>query len=145
MLTINSKESFEELSSWLTELRMYSSPDINIFLVGNKSDLEENRQVSYEEGLRFQLDNKIDVFIETSAKTGSNTSEVFRKCAILLYEEYLKYKDIYSSSNISSTHTEKSISSFKLSRRGLDTGQQETKESDHVKEEVKINSSGCIC
>ena len=91
------------------------------------------------------MDNKIDNFIETSAKTGNNTSEVFRKCAILLYEEYLKYKDMYSSSNMSSSNTEKSVSSFKLSKRGLDTVYLETKESEHIKEEKKINNAGCIC
>ena len=58
-----------------------SFKSIFIILVGNKNDLENERQVSYEEGLEFAKNNNI-VFFETSAKTGKNISELFQTSAI---------------------------------------------------------------
>lgn len=45
-------------------------------LVGNKCDLEEKRQVSYEQGKEF-ADNHGMKFIETSAKTSFNVGDSF--------------------------------------------------------------------
>jgi Ras-related protein Rab-2A len=47
-----------------------------IMLIGNKSDLDQRRQVSTEEGERFAKDNNL-IFMETSAKTAFNVEEVF--------------------------------------------------------------------
>lgn len=46
-----------------------------IMLIGNKSDLENRRQVSTEEGERFAKENGL-IFMETSAKTAFNVEEV---------------------------------------------------------------------
>ena len=37
----NSQESFNSVDYWLKELRTHSNPDIQIFLIGNKCDLED--------------------------------------------------------------------------------------------------------
>ena len=47
-----------------------------MILVGNKSDLDEKRQVSYDQGKEF-ADNHGMKFIETSAKTSFNVGESF--------------------------------------------------------------------
>ena len=90
--SINSKESFSHIITWIKEVKLKSHPDIKIFLIGNKSDLEEDRQVKREEGEAFSKDNGISFFEETSAKTGKNAKEVFVKVAKLLYKDHLKYK-----------------------------------------------------
>ena len=89
---INSKESFNNIDIWLKELRTNSNPDVKIFLIGNKIDLEEERQVSKETGEKYAKDNKINKFIETSAKNGINAQSTFVEIAYLLYEDYKKYK-----------------------------------------------------
>ena len=43
-----------------------------IFLIGNKSDLEAQRDVTYEEAAAFAEENGL-MFIEASAKTGQMT------------------------------------------------------------------------
>ena len=90
--SIDNRESFIHINTWLKELKMQSNPDIKVFLIGNKADLE-NRVVSYEEAKRLLNENEIGYFCETSAKTGLNAKEVFIQAAKLLYKEHEKYKE----------------------------------------------------
>jgi GTPase SAR1 family protein len=76
----------------LKELKTNSSPDIKIFLIGNKLDLEENREVSIEQGKVIQSDYNLDLFIESSARDGRNTEYIFVEAAKLLYNDFIKYK-----------------------------------------------------
>ena len=91
LYSIDNKESFEHAENWLIDLKSQANPDIRIFLVGNKSDLEDERKVSKEEGLKFKNDQGLDLFMETSAKTGYNARNVMIEAAKLLYADYLKY------------------------------------------------------
>jgi len=91
LYSIDNKESFEHAENWLTDLKSQANPDVRIFLVGNKSDLENERKVSKEEGLKFKNDQGLDLFMETSAKTGYNARSVMIEAAKLLYADYLKY------------------------------------------------------
>ena len=56
-LTQLSRESFNSLTQWLSDARTLASPDIVIILVGNKVDLEKDRQVTYLEASRFAQEN----------------------------------------------------------------------------------------
>jgi Ras-related protein Rab-2A len=92
LLTVNfhaSRETFEHLQSWLEDCRKYSSPNIVIILVGNKTDLENQRQVTREEGETFAKKNGL-YFMETSAKTSENVDEV-RHSTALYYEFSANY------------------------------------------------------
>ena len=92
--SINDKKSFDAIDEWLKELKEKSSPDIKIFLLGNKVDLEDERKVKYEEGENLKETFDFFYFNETSAKTGLNVNEVFVEAAKLLYNDYLKYEKI---------------------------------------------------
>ena len=76
----------------MKDLKQNSNPDIKIFLIGNKVDLEDSRLVTKEQALQFQKDFELDLFMETSAKTGFNTQELFIQAAKVLYEDYMIYK-----------------------------------------------------
>ena len=91
---INNYKSFESIDSWLKELRKNGNPDVKIFLIGNKADLEEERKVSKELGTKFYQDNKMNGFMEASAKTGLNAKKIFVRAAELLYENYEIYNKI---------------------------------------------------
>ena len=60
-----------ELREWnlhhLSDVREQRGNDVQIFLVGNKTDLEEKRMVSVDEGEQCAIENKVR-FLETSAK-----------------------------------------------------------------------------
>ena len=66
------------MASWLNECKEMCYRDILICLVGNKSDLENKRCVSTQEGQKFADDNGL-LFFETSAQDGSNIEEMFTK------------------------------------------------------------------
>ena len=75
-------------------------------MVGNKTDLKNERVVTTQQGEEFAKLNHVNKFIEASAKEGINTQNTFIDIAKLLFEEYNKYKDDDQSSNA----TNKSIS-----------------------------------
>ncbi len=77
-------------------MKSNASPDIKIFLIGNKSDLEDQRKVPTEKAESFKNDYELDLFMETSAKTGMNAQELFAEAAKLLFEDYCKYKIVKS-------------------------------------------------
>ena len=75
---ITKRYTFEKLDFWLEDLKT-NSDDINnifIFLIGNKCDQEEKREVSYEEANEFAK-KKAFPYIEVSAKTGKNVKKLF--------------------------------------------------------------------
>jgi len=73
---ITNKSSFDSLNMWLDELKKHSDPKIVIVLIGNKVDLDKERQVAYEEGKMFADQHNI-AFFETSAKTFHNIDSCF--------------------------------------------------------------------
>jgi Ras-related protein Rab-2A len=89
---INNRNSYEHAESWLNDLKNQSNPNVRVFLIGNKCDLEKERLVSKEEGETFKEQKKLDRFIETSAKTGENARIVMVEAAKILYKDYLKAK-----------------------------------------------------
>lgn len=67
-----------------------------IMLIGNKSDLEQRRQVSFAEGQAFAKEHGL-IFLETSAKTAANVEECFLTTSKLIYENI--DKGVYDLSN----------------------------------------------
>lgn len=75
--SIDSRSSLDELTSFYEQIqRVKESDNVPILIVGNKCDLENERQVSYEEGK--QLAESFNCkFFETSAKQRINVEESF--------------------------------------------------------------------
>ena len=90
---IDNKESFNHVENWLNDLKSQANPDVRIFLVGNKADLEEDRKIGKEEGQKYKEDQHLDLFMETSAKTGHNARNVLVEAAKILYKDYLKFDE----------------------------------------------------
>ena len=91
---VNEKKSFEDLDSWIKDIKSSTENGQPIYLVGNKCDLEEEiRQVKEKDGEEYAKQNSLEYFTEASAKTGHMVDEIFRKAACQLYKEcYLKGK-----------------------------------------------------
>ena len=93
LYAIDNLDSFEHTNSWLTELKNQANPEVRIFLVGNKADLEQNRTVSKAEGEKYKMEHNLDLFMETSAKTGYNAKNVLVEAAKVLYKDYLNFEE----------------------------------------------------
>jgi len=73
---ISSRDSFNNVMTWIEDCRNQSPKTIFIVLVGNKCDLEDKRQVTYEEGKELADKNEL-LFFESSAKDGINVDDIF--------------------------------------------------------------------
>ena len=91
--SIDNEESFNHLDMWLNDIKTQSSPETKIVLIGNKSDLEQERKINKERGEQFYQEHKIDFFLETSAKLDINVKNLFDQSAKILYEKYKEYKE----------------------------------------------------
>ena len=73
---ITNRSSFENVKNWIEDCKKHCPKTVILVLVGNKIDLEASRNVSYEEGKAFAKKYGM-LFLETSAKTGKNISDIF--------------------------------------------------------------------
>jgi GTPase SAR1 family protein len=132
------------LNSWITELKQNSHPELKIFLIGNKNDLTDDRQVTYEEALNFMHKNNLDYFEETSAKEGLNVEEIFKKAVNVLYSGYLKYLETNPSSNCNTSSIYATLNSKKSLHLRADPNKiKEIDESDIV--DKRKNGGLCPC
>ena len=73
---ITDRDSFAKVSEWMNEVDKHASENISRILIGNKKDLEDQRQVPYSEAK--ELADHFNVrFLETSAKEALNVEEAF--------------------------------------------------------------------
>jgi small GTP-binding protein len=86
---ISRKTSFNNIDKWLFDLKNNGDENINIILIGNKIDLEHQREVTTEEGEKKAVLNKAS-FIETSAKNGDNIEKAFNLMIENVYENFKK-------------------------------------------------------
>ena len=76
---LTEENSYNKLTKWLDEISDNTS-NVEIILVGNKSDLKD-RKINIEEAEHFAQKKQIK-FIETSAKDGTNIQLLFETLAI---------------------------------------------------------------
>ncbi|MFX1329527.1 MAG: GTP-binding protein [Promethearchaeota archaeon] len=94
---LSNRESFDNVFNWYDELKLFTpGEDIPIVIVGNKTDLVEERRVFYQEGAKLanklSQSEKIKIsYIETSALTGSNVEDAFN---LISYHYVMKSKEI---------------------------------------------------
>ena len=76
LFDVTDKESFKNLSNWLIEIEKNASKNVLKVLIGNKTDLEDKRVITYNQGKQF-ADTYGLKYIETSAKKNMNVTEAF--------------------------------------------------------------------
>ncbi|CAF0836003.1 unnamed protein product [Brachionus calyciflorus] len=86
MYDITNEESFNAVQDWVTQIKTYSWDNAQVVLVGNKSDMQNERVVAYERGK--QLADHLGLeFFETSAKENINVKQVFERLVDIICEK----------------------------------------------------------
>ncbi|CAD8086692.1 unnamed protein product [Paramecium primaurelia] len=133
---ITKKNSFLDVDRWLQEIREYSDQqNLVLMLIGNKNDLEANREVSKEEAIKYAQSKKMG-FLETSAQTGHNIEFAFKQIA----EEILR--------DISETQDDDEFEQTKAQyskNKGQTSNASVLKAADHQVKKKNNNSSGACC
>jgi small GTP-binding protein len=81
-------ESFYSLQKWIDDYCQISKNQNNIYIVGNKCDLNDNFQVSNEDVIKFCKNNNGFKYVQTSAKTGENVQKIFEDISKELIDRY---------------------------------------------------------
>ena len=98
---ITNRSSFEKCKNYYCEkINENCKRNIKVILIGNKKDLEDRREVSFEEANEFAL-SKGYLFMETSCKTYENVYEAFEKLIETTFIENLKEIEVNNSNPIS--------------------------------------------
>ena len=84
---ITNPKSFENLDKWLSDLKTNGEEKISIILIGNKSDLEEERKITTEQGKEKAEFYKL-AFMETSALNGNNIEKAFNELITDVYKNH---------------------------------------------------------
>ena len=83
---LTNKESFRNIENWIKEVTVFTGNDVVIICLGNKTDLNDKREVTTEEGK-----NKAELykfaFIETSAFNGNNIEKAFNELITDVYKK----------------------------------------------------------
>jgi len=80
------RESLDALAEWVADARS-ADPEVTCILVGNKSDLVEEREVSPEDAGAVAKQLRMISYMETSAKDGTNIRELFQTIARALVQK----------------------------------------------------------
>ena len=83
---ITNKETLKSVEKWVNDIRSVANKNIAIILIGNKSDLENQREITKEQGKEKAF--KIEAaFIETSALSGDNLEKAFEMMMNEIYNK----------------------------------------------------------
>mmetsp|Transcript_37446 Transcript_37446/g.51757 ORF Transcript_37446/g.51757 Transcript_37446/m.51757 type:complete len:196 (+) Transcript_37446:118-705(+) len=95
---LTDRMSFRNVKNWIRDLQDAVKEDVAIALVGNKADLESERQVPFEEAEAFSAQINAS-FFEVSALTleDKGTNDLFEQIPRTIYEYLMKNPQINSS------------------------------------------------
>ncbi|XP_063073590.1 ras-related protein Rab-19-like [Engraulis encrasicolus] len=74
---ITRRATFHSVTHWLREVQNFGATNVLLTLIGNKCDLEDQRQVRFEEACSLAEENGMVAALETSAKEARNVEQVF--------------------------------------------------------------------
>ena len=114
------KVSFDNIDKWIDDFKSKADEDAVILIIGNKSDLQDKREVNTEE-VKLKAEKYKMAFMETSAKNNENVSKAF----LQLFKEIIKIYKEKNSDTINDIEESKKKNSGKVynkSKGGSITG-----------------------
>ena len=77
---ISNRDSFSHVQQWLNDAQQLAGEHICMMVVGNKADLQGEREVTFLEASRVAQEAEV-LFLETSALTGEGVEDIFMRVA----------------------------------------------------------------
>ncbi|XP_056271747.1 ras-related protein Rab-19 [Pseudoliparis swirei] len=74
---ITRRSTFESAPHWIREVEQFGASSVLLILIGNKSDLQAQRQVLFEDACTLAENNRVLAALETSAKEAQNVEAAF--------------------------------------------------------------------
>ena len=106
---ITNSKSFEECKDYYKdEILNNCKNKVKVILVGNKTDLEKQRQVTKEEGIEFAQENKY-YFKETSCEVNFNVADAFETIIIMTNNDMIMNNEL-------NLQSKKDIKKFKIDK-----------------------------
>ena len=96
---ITSRKTFENIDKWIGEIKERTTDDVKLIIIGNKTDLNNEREIKSEEALIKYQDMDIPL-IETSALEDTNVNEAFINLIKIVYKDIAR-KEIEERKSIS--------------------------------------------
>ena len=129
---ISNLETFTDCKGYFNQLiKDKCKKDIKVILLGNKTDLENIRQVQPEDGANFSLQNNY-IFMETSCLKNENVADAFETLIEITNRELIKKKNEKISTN-----------NIKITNKNNENNKNENNKNENNKNE-NIRSQ-CIC
>ena len=117
--SVISKNTFDNIKKWVSRVKNLSKENTIFFLVGNKSDLDTQREITFLEGKEYGIKN-FQFFIETSSKSEYNVDILFKELAIYLYENKLRTESYDEDDSKIDEYIDASQSTINLNSQDLD-------------------------
>jgi len=89
---ITRRQSYEHVKRWVEDINKYAKENTIKFLIGNKTDLANEKQVSYEEARALASQMNMTYF-HLSAKRNENINEFFEAAARIFLIKYNLYEE----------------------------------------------------
>lgn len=121
--SVISKNTFENIKKWVARVKNLSKENTIFFLVGNKSDLDTQREVTFLEGKEYGSHN-FQFFVETSSKREYNVDILFKEIALYLYENKLRTESYSEDDSKIGEYIDASQSTILLNSQDLDDGKK---------------------
>lgn len=87
---VTNMQTYENVKNWISQIKEEASPNVIIYLVGNKIDVpDEQRLIKAEDGQKIADEFNLP-FKEASAKDGTNVNEIFQELLEEIDEKYAK-------------------------------------------------------
>ena len=116
---ITDRNSFENLDDCFNDIIYCYSKYIPIFLIGNKIDIEDRREITFAEGKEFSEKHGL-MFCECSVKTGENIDFIFNKLANEINPEEKEREK-------RKLEVEKELQKFKEERKRIESEEKQKK------------------
>ena len=72
--SITDRNSFQNIEKWMNQIENNAPQDVSKVIIGTKSDLTSDRQVTFSEAQALAVKHSIS-YVEVSSKTGENVKE----------------------------------------------------------------------